>query len=402
MGAPSRFHTHAVGVLLAVSFLAVVALGQATGCSSSSSTGGNSPCGFPCAAGTACLDDGTGQNLACRQVCTASAQCPFNTYCNEAQPQSWCAASTAPVPQVPSGQWGATCSPSAGEAKNPSCDVADGFACYGTSPTDATAFCTLYGCEFDSDCPGTWWCARLNQGPNLKSSNPTFGVTRSVCIPRDYCAPCHLDHDCPNASNGTPQHCVLDATGGGFCASACATDGNCALDATCKNWQSVCAPGQGPACQSDDDCPALAGIVQHCDAGKCAPECASDGDCSGPGAGGAGARCQWARVCTPRAGVCLGDGGFCSPCRSDADCKNGYCLSGLPYSTEHFCSAKSTSASCDTTSANPAGCPAHATSDNWLLNACITSPPNQCVGLVALGTSTGQVSELPGCWTVNR
>jgi hypothetical protein len=405
MGAPSRIHRHVAGVFLGLGFLAVLALGLGAGCSSSSSAGGNSPCGSPCASGTTCLDDGSGQSSACRQVCTSSAQCPFNTTCNDAQPQSWCAPNTLALPQLPSGQWGASCLPAGGEANNPSCDVADGFACYGASPTDATAFCTLFGCEFDTDCPGTWWCARENQGPNVRSSKSTFGITRAVCLPRAYCAPCHLDHDCPKATDGTPQHCVIDATSAasaGFCAPACGTDGNCAVDATCQNWQSLCTPGQGPSCQSDDDCPALSGVAQHCDAGKCAPECAADSDCDGPGANGVPAKCQWARVCTPRAGTCLGDGGFCSPCRSDADCKNGYCLSGLPYSTERFCSLKSTAASCDPTVANPAGCPAHATKDNWLLNVCTTAPADQCEGLVALGTSTGQVSELPGCWTVNR
>jgi hypothetical protein len=306
------------------------------------------------------------------------------------------------VPQAASGQWGASCPPSGGEGKNPACDVADGFACFGASPTDATAFCTLFGCEFDSDCPGTWWCSRVNQGPNVTSTKTTYGVTRSVCLPREACAPCHLDHDCPAAADGTPQHCVADAKGNLACAASCANDGNCALDATCKNWQSVCSPTQGATCQSDDDCPAAGGVAQHCDAGKCAPECASDIDCVGLTDGGAPAKCQWARVCTPRAGTCLGDGTFCSPCRSDADCKNGYCLNGLPYSTERFCSVKSTVIPCDTTDPNPTGCPAHAASDNWVVNACVTEPENQCEGFVVLGTATAQESALPGCWTVNR
>jgi hypothetical protein len=307
------------------------------------------------------------------------------------------------LPQLPSGQWGATCPPSGGEAKNAACDTADNFSCYGTSPTDATAFCTLFGCVDDSDCPGTWWCATVNQGPNVTSSKATFGITRSVCLPREYCAPCHLDHDCPPAADGTFQHCAADVQGNGFCTPTCGSDGNCALDATCQNRVSICGPAQGAACQSDDECPPLAGVAQHCNAGKCAPECASDADCAGlPGDGGAPPTCQWQRVCTPRAGVCRGAGDFCSPCRSDADCKNGYCLNGLPYSTEHFCSVKSTVIPCDTTSGNPPGCPAHAASDNWVVNVCSASPANQCEGLVVLGTSAAQASELPGCWTVNR
>jgi hypothetical protein len=401
MGAPSRISGHAGKGLLGACLLALVTLSVApsAGCSSSSDAG-SSPCGSPCAAGSACIDDGTGANFACRAACTSSAECAPNTYCNDAEPQSWCAASTVYLAPA-AGQWGAGCVPSGGEAKNPSCDVADGFACYGVSPTDATAFCTLFGCEFDTDCPGTWWCARVNQGPNVTSSATTVGITRAVCLPREYCAPCQRDHDCAPASDGTPQHCVADAKGNGHCTPACATDNNCALDATCQNWESVCTPSQGAACKSDDDCAAVSGVLQHCNAGRCAAECAADSDCAAVDGGGA-ATCQWARVCTPRAGVCLGDGSFCSPCRSDADCKDGDCISALPYSTERFCSVKSTSVPCDTTTANPTGCPTHQTSDNWRFDACATSPVDQCEGFVVLGTSTGSVTELPGCWTVNR
>jgi hypothetical protein len=306
------------------------------------------------------------------------------------------------LPQRPTGQWGDTCAPSGGEAGNPSCDLADGFACYGSNPTDATAFCTLFGCAVDTDCPGTWWCATVNQGPNVTSTKATYGITRSVCLPREYCSPCQTDHDCATAADGTPQHCVADAKGNRTCAPTCANDGNCALDATCQNWRSVCSPVQGATCQSDDDCAPLAGVAQHCDGGKCAPECGSNADCAGLGDGGAAATCQWQSVCAPRAGVCVGAGGFCSPCRSDRDCTNGFCLSGMPYSTERFCSIKSSIVPCDTTDANPPGCPTYATTDNWVANACVSSPANQCEGLVVLGSSTANETDLPGCWTVNR
>jgi hypothetical protein len=42
----------------------------------------------------------------------------------------------------------------------------------------------------------------------------------------------------------------------------------------------------------------------------CTPECSSDGDCA------AGQRCKALSVCVPRAGACVGDGSFCSPCRT--------------------------------------------------------------------------------------
>ncbi len=349
-----------------------------------------------CPAGNECIDDASGKGPACHQVCTASSQCPFNSFCNDGQPKSWCVASTYPVPQQLSGQWGATCVPTGGETNNPNCDGANGFWCYGTSPTDANSFCTIFGCTVDTDCPGGWWCGRVNQSPNIMSNDTSYGPTRAVCLPRTYCAPCKLDHDCPAAADGTQQHCAQDTQGDGYCTSACATDANCPLDATCKNWQSLCTPAQGASCKSDDDCPPVGGVVAHCDGSHCTPECAADSDCAG------GATCQYRGLCTPRAGVCLGNGGFCSPCRSDADCTNGYCISGAPYSTERFCSVKSTRVPCDTTTPNPTGCPAHQASDAWSVNACVTTPANQCEAFVAFGVSAGAAQALPGCWTASR
>jgi hypothetical protein len=302
-----------------------------------------------------------------------------------------------------------------GEQNNPTCDVADGFACYGTSPTDAAAVCTQFGCTDDTSCPATWWCATVNQAPNVTTLTPSLAPTRTVCLPRAYCAPCASDRDCPAAADGTEQHCTTDGSGAGYCSPECATDANCNLDATCKDWQSVCTPSQGAACSSDDDCPPSASdVAQHCEEGHCTPECASDSDCMPPGtptsgAGASGATdgavaptCKWHRLCTPRAGVCVGTGGFCAPCRSDADCTNGYCLTGAPYSTERFCSVKSTTTPCSTTTLDPVGCPAHTASDNWIGIGCVSKPPNQCEGLVVLGTSSSQAVPTPGCWTVNR
>jgi len=416
------FRRAAVAVALALP------LAPPVGCSSSGQSA-PSCVSSKCPAGNECIDDGSGQGAACRQVCTNSSECPFNSYCNDGQPQSWCAANTVVVTPQGSGQWGAVCVPTGGIANNPDCDVTNGFACYGTSPTDANSFCTLYGCTVDTDCAGGWWCATVNDAPNLETDKPSYGATRPVCLPRAYCAPCKLDHDCPAAADGTQQHCGADSQGNGYCTSQCATDANCPLDATCQNWQSLCTPAQGASCLSDDDCPAAAGVVQHCDGAHCTPECGGDSDCIGvatsspsdagdaqastDSASDAGdaqasaspagsAKCQWRGLCTPRAGVCVGSGGFCSPCRSDADCTDGYCISGAPYSTERFCSTKSTRIPCDTTDPNPAGCPAHKTTDHWVANGCVTTPANQCEGFVVLGSSTGSAEELPGCWTANR
>ena len=412
--APASVLRRFQGCALAAAFALLLA--PPVGCSSGD--GGAAACvSSRCPSGSECIDDGSGHGAACHEVCTRSSECPFNSFCNDGQPTSWCVASTYPIPQLPTGQWGTVCVPTGGEANNPDCDGADGFFCYGTSPTDASAFCTVYGCTADTDCPGGWWCATVNDAPSVKTNATSYGPTHTACLPREYCAPCKLDHDCPAAADGTQQHCAADSQGNGYCTTECETDANCALDATCKGWQSLCTPAQGASCQSDEDCPAAQGVAQHCDGGHCTPECGADSDCLAaavtPAADGGDAqasggatpvdgKCQSRGLCAPRAGVCVGNGGFCSPCRSDQDCTNGYCMSGLPYSTERFCSSKSTVIPCDTTDANPAGCPAYKSTNPWTVNACVTTPANQCEGFVVLGTAAGQAQELPGCWTANR
>jgi hypothetical protein len=403
VGVGRRVGGHLSGVAVFVAGLFLVGLAPLVGLPIAAPLGCSGGCdSSKCAPGNKCIDDGSGIGAICRKVCSTQADCPFNYYCNDAPGPgvygSWCAKQSTTYPERPGGQWGAQCPPSGGEANNPACDGADGFACYGVTPTDANAFCTVLGCKQDTDCPGGWWCASVNEAPNVTTSTPSYGVVGNVCTPRDYCAPCQKDHDCALAPDGTPQHCVQDTKGQGYCTPACAGASNCALDATCAPQWSQCTPGAGAACKTDDDCPVVRGIFQHCDAGKCTPECGNNSDCT------AGQTCAVARVCVPRAGVCVGDGSFCSPCRSDADCGNGAgdCLSGQPYSTERFCSVKATVSPCDTTRANPPGCPARATSDNWVATGCVTTPRNQCEGLVRFGTAAGTPTPVPGCWTINR
>jgi hypothetical protein len=370
-----------------------------------------------CASGNACIDDGSGSGETCHRICTNQSECPDGYYCNDgqlgSQGKNWCAANTNYPPKKP-GQWQAPCSASAGEGNNPACDSADFFACYGTSPTDTAcqtamsgcSFCTEFGCEEDSDCPGGWWCSTQNVGPNVTSAVETFGKsqTRTLCLPRWYCAPCKTDHDCALAADGsTQQHCVPDSNGNGFCAPQCQSDSNCTEDATCVPQWPICAPASGnspagAACQSDDDCPPTATAFQHCDAGRCTPECGGNASCP------AGETCENLSVCVPRAGLCVGDGGFCSPCRSDADCTNGYCVSALPYSTERFCTVNATVADCDTSMMDPQGCPMPTSTDNWKAVGCTQLTPklpDQCVAFVTLGTSSS-MQYVPGCWTASR
>lgn len=378
-----------LGFAAALAFLGTLV--GASGCSSECESS-------KCATGNACIDDGSGSGETCHKTCTSQVECPFGWYCNDgqltSQHKNWCVKNTNFPPEGPM-QWGTMCSPAGGEGANKDCDWNDYFACYGTNPTDAMAFCTEYGCTEDSDCKGGWWCSTQNVGPNVVSADATFGKTRKLCLPRRYCAPCETDHDC--AQDLTPQHCAPDTQGKGYCAPQCSGDAACAPDAACVVPWNVCAPASGPNCKSDDDCPSAAGTFQHCDSGKCTLECAGAKDCSG-----AGQSClpSSVKVCKPRAGVCVGDGAFCSPCRSDVDCTDGFCVSGAPFSTERFCTAQSNVAMCDSTVMNPPGCPAPTA--NAKAVQCTTAPVDQCIALVTLGAKTGQGQFVPGCWTPNR
>jgi hypothetical protein len=327
---------------------------------------------------------------------------------------NWCVQGTYPVTEA-AGQFGTPCLPSDGEGNNKACDTADGFACFGKTPTDANAFCTIFSCQADSDCPGGWWCETVDKQPNVLTAKRSFGQTRTVCRPRQYCATCQEDHDCPAASDGTKQHCVTDSQGNGFCSPQCTTNANCPLDATCNAAFPVCVPAQGATCLSDEDCPPTSSAYQHCYAGTCTPECGSDSDCTGTSQ-----KCGNLGACQPRAGVCVGSGNFCDPCRSDADCTQGggICIYA-DYSTERYCSTP-TKGTCPTTSqqgviinqpgtgmcpAAPSGSPASAKNLGAVgctFSSSTFAPPNQCVALTAISDGNGGETQVPGCWTANR
>ncbi|MBS2012606.1 MAG: hypothetical protein JST00_06965 [Deltaproteobacteria bacterium] len=302
-----------------------------------------------CAAKNECIDDG--KETKCRLACAKHGDCPFNYQCsvNPANAaKSFCAKSTSEVPQKPTGQWGSPCETKGGEANNPACDGQNGFVCYAPGgPTDATAYCTRFECAADTDCAGGYWCATVNNAPNATKDARSFGPTHTACIKRAYCSPCNADFDCP-VIDGKQSRCANDDAGGKYCAQACNDNTNCRLDATCVS---------GPV---------------------------EDG----------------AKVCKPRAGVCKGDGSICSPCRSDADCPDGFCLKG-PYSPEKFCSVKSKSA-CTATGQGTivkGDCPAFTGFAGTKIGCQGSSaddsiPKDQCIGLIEFG-ETGDIA----CYT---
>jgi hypothetical protein len=301
-----------------------------------------------------CADDG--KSASCKRTCSSQSDCPFDYFCNDASPKTYCQSMTfpggSPIVKRDRGQWGYACDPQKGEAGNSDCDTAQGFACWGRNPTDASAFCTTIGqCSQNSDCPGGWWCATTNVQPNVTTSKLELdaNAVRPVCLPRAYCSPCEQDHDCPVTPDGVAQHCITDDAGHGFCTTECET-ANCAPDARCR---------------ADD----VANV----------------------------------KVCYPNAGVCVGDGSFCSPCRSHADCatanEGGFCLESS-FSHEHFCSARDTT-TC-VAGQKPTGCPALPQGVKNKSVECAPTgdplePPGQCIPMVLdHGTPAYE-----GCWVPN-
>ena len=316
--------------------------------------------------------DKSNQTTECRLKCSAPTDCPFDYHCVPADNnQGYCAKDrpynntdykpTTPGSAAGAAPWGVACQPGDGFDTNKACDTNQNFWCYGTGPTDANAFCTQYQCTDDADCAAGYWCATINDSPNVTTAKRSdWGTTTTACLPRayspkpgSYCAPCKSDLDCPT-NDSVPQHCVsADANGGSelVCATECQDDKNCPLDYTCQD------PGSGTT------------------------------------------------VCVPRATTCKGTQTFCSPCHSDADCSavNGQCIQA-DYSTEHYCTAKSATpcsvsgqtlnSSCPKTTGTPSNAGVSCSYDT--LN--FTFPRDECFGLVNFGTGSN-AAVVGGCWT---
>lgn len=324
--------------LLSVS--ALVSLLGMLACSSTTKTAAPDPNACDpaqCAPKNECIANGT--DTKCRLPCAAHADCPFNYQCATNAARNYCVKMTTDIAQKPKGQWGTGCLPPGGETGNPACDAETGFACYGTGTTDATAYCTHFDCVTDLDCAGGFWCATINATPTVKTDKRSFGTTRTACLKRVYCSPCGSDVDCP-VLDGKQTRCTDDDVGGKYCATPCTTTSNCRLDASCT------------------------GV-------------AADGT----------------KLCRPRAGACKGDGSICSPCRSDADCPDGFCLKGS-YSPETFCSVKSTSACAPSAGASivKGACPPFTGFAGTKIGCQSASgdeniPKDQCIGLIDFGES---------------
>lgn len=356
LASPSPFRRARSYALALAATFAAAAVGSSAGCSSEE-TAAPGCVDDKCATGNKCL--AFNGETKCRKTCSsnsdAATSCPYGYSCRQMDgaPEPFCVQDQALnldgtfVTKKETGQWGAPCNASGG-IENPDCDTAQGFFCYGTSPSDGAAYCTRYDCETDLNCGAGFWCGKVNTTPNVKTSKrTTVGETQNVCLKRTYCSTCKVDLDCVPI-DGVAHRCVPDDDGKGFCTPECASSKNCPNESLCGD------PGLG------------------------------------------------VKICYPRAGRCVGDGSLCAPCRSDADCgSDGACVKGQ-YTTERTCAKKSTS-SCDDGQGR-GSCPADVQLKSKVRVLCLGGrvdevPKDYCHGLYLIGTEGGGDV---GCYTPDR
>ncbi len=281
----------------------------------------------------------------CRLPCTTQDGCPAPMACVSASGRTFCAENSPAAAAGP--VLGGSCRAILKlELEHPDCDARLG--CFAQTPGDGEAYCTRFDCKADAECGAGFYCATVNKAPNATTYTRTFGETRKVCAKRStFCAPCSADVDCASRGYHGPQlRCVAGAAGTKFCTSECATDGNCAREAACKEISGV-------------------------------------------------------KVCAPIFGACTGAGSLCDRCTSDASCKQGAFCIDQEYTKERSCSAVPEGGVCAAGKCGtpPAGAP-------WAMGCAKASnglaPTDQCVGLRDFGTDrNGAPKPYLGCWAAN-
>ena len=170
------------------------------------------------------------------------------------------------VPQLPAGQWGTVCSPTGRGREQPRLRWGRWVSrATATSPTDANAFCTEFGCTVDTDCPEAGGARRSARRPTSRPTRLRTG-RRSMCASRARIAPFRkLDHDCPAAAGGTQQHLTRQTHADNALLHRKLRERTPTATSMrrARTGRASRTPAQGASCQSDDDCPPLAGVPRH-------------------------------------------------------------------------------------------------------------------------------------------
>jgi hypothetical protein len=213
------------------------------------------------------------------------------------------------------------------------CDLSSGrcvtgVACSAQAPTcadDDSACDTCRGLCAPID--GKRACTEQSNCFSDQFCDPCTGLCEQK---RALCEPCTFGYECGAAQD----RCVdIIASGGRFCAQACASVLDCPEGYDCPAGVGQCVPASGScdapaACQADTDCRAANTICQR---GRCVPGCTDSGACP------SGRVCERGRcqdpcparpcadglVCDGARGVCAVDG----ECLSSSDCPEAetYC-----------------------------------------------------------------------------
>jgi hypothetical protein len=256
-------------------------------------------------------------------------------------------------------------------------ECAEATLCIGAGPGDLDAYCSI-DCSDDDDCAAGYFCGSITRAPcedacgfegapsdarcapldQIGEGQPyqcaISGPERRVCRQREFCATCSSDADCLAVPN---QVCARDASGEKICTR-------------------LCEPG-----------------TRSCPWGNAA-ECATfDADLGLP-------------TCSHRFGSCHGSGQTCEPCRSNADCPGGACLSSQ-FTGERWCVNFDTKCECKdgvdaSGTCNNGGCP---DSPSGLPLQCIGEGDSQLNNTCYAANSATQTllgsSPQTGCWGPN-
>ncbi len=176
--------------------------------------------------------------------------------------------------------------------------------------------------------------------------------------------PCASNADCK--PYGLTCYITDSKSGIGICSKGCKGEGDCGNGTHCNPLSGalVCTPPRlCDACASDAECGPDAPLCVAPKFGDsfCTLKCnVGDGKC------GAGFSCvQFGTkvdefACQPIAGSCSGDGGQCSPCKTDADCKLGASCFQAKADSERFCALECAPGTANDSCPDGFGCASYA------------------------------------------